>query len=207
MGTGDGDYQMSVWYRLTSGDLNHVATPLYANKSSLGRDVADHIAFGEGSILDWPANVRYWAEDEAHDGEGEDFLLSIDRLPVVSERLKHGLERFGQTMHQLLPVGVFHSDGRSAGQYFIINVLDVLVVLDLERSRYDRIEYKQNAKGETIPDISGLWKPVLRRNAADGHHLFRCAEYPLVLVASEEIKQVFDSLGVMGATFTPLEAT
>lgn len=207
MGERNGNHKMSTWFRLYAGDHNHVSRPLYGTRASFSGDIARSIEFSRGvRIEDWPDNARYWAGDAEHDGEPEDFLLEIHGLPVISERLKDALERFGHTMHQYLPVGVFHADGTAAGRYFIINVLDVPQVLDLVRSRYDRVEYKQNAAGRMFSDLCGLWKPVLRQQAAQGHHLFRCAEAASVLVASDDIKRIFESLGVMGATFTPIEA-
>lgn len=197
---------MTTWYRLFSGDGNHVAKPLYATISNIGSDLARSILFSRGGRIEtWPTDAYYKAGDPSHDGEPEDFLLEVEGLPVVSERLRFALEQFGETGHQFLPIKVLHADGSLAGQYYVVNVLDVPRVLDLSLSRFERTEYKTNAQGETIPDLIGLWKPVLRSDWAAGHHLFRCAEAPLVLVASEDLRQVFQRIAASGSTFRPLD--
>lgn len=82
--------------------------------------------------------------------------------------------------------------------WFILNVLDVVPALDLERSEVDR--YSDGT-------IMFVARPVLRRAAVEGRTIFRMAESPLeAIFVSDEVKARIEEHGLTGLRLVEVES-
>jgi hypothetical protein len=134
------------------------------------------------------ANVPLLKFRELGKGEYGDFLRPQVNIPLVSKRFIETLQTMGIDNFQVFPAEVSDPEGK---QYFSFNVLGNVSCLDLSGSEYE----------EDDGDIEEIFSLVLDAERAADHHLFRLAEFPILLIASEQLKSACESSRIKGMKF------
>jgi hypothetical protein len=150
-------------------------------------------------VGDWDKNIRFWTEREEANGTPDDVLQHcVVALPVFSARVREALEQAGIAGIQYLDVQVQRPDGTPISGYSIANIVNLLPALDVERSMVTRY-------GESRPDrigqISGILKPVLKKDMISGLDILRLAEFPLRYYVSQRFRRIFLEEQFTGYTF------
>lgn len=100
---------------------------------------------------------------------------------------------------QRIPVNVSSCDR----DFEILNVIDLVDCVDEAASVFTKWTHEDGR-----PDKVGQYRMFARlcisAEAAAGHHLFRVREWPIALIASESVKLMFESRGVSGIRFDPV---
>ena len=77
--------------------------------------------------------------------------------------------------------------------YKLVNITQKIEGANLEKSIYTKMA--------TIDEISGFKRLILKKECMNGHKLAILAEFPPHILASEELKQAFESARVTGLRF------
>ncbi|MBI4924146.1 MAG: hypothetical protein HY834_20615 [Devosia nanyangense] len=128
-----------------------------------------------------------------------DFNFAPFDMLVVRASLGEAIEALAGAAVQRLPVTL-------AGQpnvFEILNICQRVPCVDEERSSYVRWT---DADGR--PDKVGQFRYFKRLRVdsalAQGHHLFRIAEWSIVPIASRQMKDVIERAGATGVAFEPV---
>jgi hypothetical protein len=121
------------------------------------------------------------------------------RAPVLSRRAWEAVEPLIGNKSTALPLGRFQDV-----DYFVINVLDMVDALDVEKSTFNRTEYFENGTWHWKQGAI-LRNAVFRSGAPEGHHLFQIPQRRYApFLASEEFAAVIAARGLKGALLRPL---
>jgi len=128
-----------------------------------------------------------------------DFNFCDFDMIVTPANLNADLAKMIGNVVQRIPVKIESSDR----DFEILNVADLVECVDESASTFTKWTH---ADGR--PDKVGQYRMFTRLcidgEAAAGHHLFRVREWPIALIASESVKLMFESRGVSGIRFDPV---
>jgi hypothetical protein len=130
-------------------------------------------------------------------GRPSDFLFGPFDMPVVTVAVSNLVSRF-TTRIERYPVTVASEAG-----FEILNVVDLVECFDFSRSVYT-VWPEDDEFGHKAGSLRMVVELRLDERAV-GHDLFRVAEWPIALVASERLKVALESAGAIGFEFTPLD--
>lgn len=105
------------------------------------------------------------------------FKLKAQRIPVIIEGLKNDFE--------------------------ILNVLDLIACVDEVNSEFDKWT-EMDGRPDKVGKFRMFTHLCIDEKKAEGHHLFRLAEWPIVLVVSNELKVFLEKIEVNGIVFKSL---
>lgn len=126
-----------------------------------------------------------------------DVLPNSAMIPLISERVARILTRLCPDDVQLITASVVAAGEKLSG-FSLVNVVARVASVDHSGSKFTYIPgTKQIMKFNRL-----TFKP----DALGSHHLARELEYNSFILASETLKQAFDSERVMGHAFVPPEA-
>lgn len=168
---------------------------------------------GEGFLYDsedalrWGDPVDNWGDQawvrpdtpEAC-GDLDDWLLNHFGLPLLSGRLKAALDSAGITGIQFLPVTVLAFAGEVLTTYYLASVASLENAVDLTRTIHSRFPDdfpNPHVRGK----VRGMREVVVRKDAVQGHDLFRLSEGSLSLYCSDRFRSVCEDGGFRGAEF------
>ncbi|NMG68096.1 hypothetical protein GPA19_24490 [Azoarcus indigens] len=123
------------------------------------------------------------------------FNLCDFDMVVTSAQVNAALESITGPAIQRIPVTV---EGKSG--FEILNVCDLLQCIDETRSLVTRWT-DADGRPEKIGQLRMVAKLRIDPKAADGHHLFRVAGWPVALIASKEVKSIFEERKVSGVKY------
>lgn len=127
-------------------------------------------------------------------GEPLDFTLGDFDMPVLKNEYAAGLKRLASQEVQVLPVLI---EGIGEG-YSIINITTALRCLDEGRSQ---VTYWPSDDPRSIDRYRMVISPVIDREVAAGHHLFRIAGWETALVVSASVSAILEH--ARGAALEP----
>lgn len=167
----------------------HLGTPVDAG----GLDV-DPRLFTQGERVSEQGALRVPLR---RPGEVVSFNFADFDMVVTLAAVNARLEELAGSDVQRIPVNVLH---RSADQFEILNVCRVVSCIDESRS-----EFLQWGAADGRPEKVGTYrmitKLVVRPDAASAHDIFRIAEWPIALVVSERVRDLFEEMQVSGVKF------
>jgi hypothetical protein len=150
-------------------------------------------------VSDWDKNVKFWTENDEANGTPDDVLQHcVVALPVFSSGLRKALETAGISGIQYLPVRVQRPNGEAIPGYSIANIVNLLPALDIENSMVTKYG---KSRPDRIGQISGILKPVLKRDVVTGFDICRLAEFPLRYYVSQRFREIFVEGKFTGYTF------
>jgi hypothetical protein len=140
-----------------------------------------------------------------------DYPVIEEGWPVMSKRMLEVLESVGFFPHRSLPTRILDGDlGRSIAEgarrfdeqgnfkpefysddYVLLQLIEHLDVMDLERSTYRRYDPEVNM-------VAGLRKPVFKDIGQEYPPIFRPTHCPVTLFVTEAAKQALDASGIRG---------
>lgn len=96
-----------------------------------------HFVLGKSLVGRFPENVQFrMARDRPRDTILTDYLVNVDSLLVISERLRDFLEQRKVKCVEYLPVAILDHKGKPvASKYFIAHTVDDLDCLDVARAQ------------------------------------------------------------------------
>ncbi|RKH26648.1 hypothetical protein D7Y13_20315 [Corallococcus praedator] len=152
------------------------------------------------SVQHWyPASVIF-PLTENRGLELTDSVPNTLNLIIVSERLKRFLEANAGARMEFLPVQLRDQKGRLVPEpYFILNLLEVVECVDLEKSQFER--------SAIIPSFIA-WFSLLVVDPAripPEAKLFRLKEKPNLILIREDLAQVLVNEDYTGMMFLELE--
>lgn len=111
-------------------------------------------------------------------------------IPLMSHELVSVLQKNGVDNLQQFPAILRNEEtGDEWGNYYAVNIVGLISCADMEKSDYTQIGARPNSD---IP-LAHFHNLVIDEERAHGHYLFRLAEEPHVIVASEEIYKATDT--------------
>jgi hypothetical protein len=183
---------MSRYYRL----LEDVALPnrWYLGEACSGGRPVLNLLNGERIVASEPFDI-----DVTRAGQPLDFSFTSFAEPVVKAKLAASILAAAQDDVQLLQAVVGGSR-----EFRVLNVLHWVDCLDEARSEFTRWTL-----GDSRPDLVGQYKNVARLHIDQSkipysRHLFRIANYPVVLIASDKVRSAMITSGCRGAKFIEL---
>jgi hypothetical protein len=88
---------------------------------------------------------------------------------------------------------------RPERRYYLLNLIDLVDCLDLERSELYWDKYEN-----TSEFIRWVYRYAFKPGSTDGHHLFRIVQRPMgSVLVSEEFKQLYEAHDLVGLDFYP----
>ena len=179
------------WYEfLTFTEERSIEGTFQADSAYLGEFGEE--AFFLGRPIDrWNPEIWFSASEPEHDGPPEDILFNDLAMPIFSERLREGVSKVMSGV-QYLPIKVYRPDTSEIPGFSIVNILNRVPALVVERSMvtyYEADYLLPHKRGK----IDSLRKPTLRGSALKGLDIIRLDEYPLPIFVSERFKHVLDS--------------
>ena len=137
--------------------------------------------------------LRYLIEGE---GPPLDFTLAAWNVPVVTTQVAQMLVGVAGNDIQTIPVAI----GPFIDKHMIVNVVRTIECIDRERSVIDW--YPDDEKN---PDLAGtpfaIGKLVIDPRRVADCHIFRLHEYPVKVLVSDTVKQMFEEARITGITF------
>jgi hypothetical protein len=131
-------------------------------------------------------------------GERADVSFVRAAIPVLSSRAAEIVRSLTTASEiELIPAQIA---GETA-EYFVLNVLSVVRCLDEQKTRYVRKWTKDSIRPDRAGDYRTLLGVVIDPSVAQGHNLFRLGGSLVELIASQSIKEAFDSDGLTGVSF------
>jgi hypothetical protein len=159
-----------------------------------GGDSRIFFTLGEGARRGdvWtPVSVeRYPAPRRKHRGKPVDFPSLAGLGLAFSERALQALKPLVGDAIEPLPL-IYEGPGK----FYVINILDVTELLDLDRAVVDRRESGY---------ISTVEKYAFKPGSIDGKHIFKCKECLIDDLVSAEFKALVEAEGLVGARFIPV---
>lgn len=152
---------------------------------------ADHMAFdctrwnGKSKLQNWKKPELVWVDDEfsSSDAQIGDFTKFMGGAIALSERAKAVLEPVIGNQVELLPAS------GEGWQWYLLNVLNVQSVMDVERSKFKIYE-----DGHVGPCTHAyITEP------ADGNEMFLVERYFPHIFISGVVKTAIDTAGLTGA--------
>jgi hypothetical protein len=130
-------------------------------------------------------------------GEEVDFNFCDFDMIVTSSALNAELEELvGPSVVQRIPVSV----GGHTNKFEILNVCELIQCIDETKSSVTKWT-AADGRPEKISQIRMITELKINPQAALGHHIFRLAGWPIALIVSEEVKDLFDAKGVRGLNY------
>jgi hypothetical protein len=129
-------------------------------------------------------------------GKSVDYNDTAFSATVVSERLAEIWKSFTPDSIQLLQAEI----ARSSGVWYVANILDCVDCIDHARSL---IKYCPPDDPDRPSKPRSVMKMVIDCAKAEGHHLFRIAEWKVATIVSAELREVMEEGGVSGVEYWP----
>jgi len=170
-------------------------------KDSTGREILP-VVFRHGHRFEAVSDVHPYVEVLIA-GQPADFRYTVGGVPISSKRFGEIVQRIAPTDIQRIPVAVRLRNGSeySSEGYEILNVLAVLECLDIAHSKVSR--YPQTHwDREKVGNIAAVTRLKILPERAAGHHIFRLAEWPTIIVISEKLRDAFCEAGLTGLLIT-----
>jgi len=142
----------------------------------------------------WEQELVLPVEEE---GISLDYSHGFGMMPIINKHLAEELLKLAHDDIQLFPVKILGHEE----EYFIMNVIQVAECVDERRSR--GILWKPGMAGDPRR-YSSLSEIHIDPTRTSGHKLFRLKHWEMVLICSEEIKDLFDRMEAQGALFRPV---
>lgn len=138
--------------------------------------LGDGVELQEG---EYPQDAKIFMSDQEPGMEIPDLVPNTGQMLIVSKRLKDGIAAVNQGPVQYLPLAIYnHKKRLASGDYFIVNPVGPLDVLDTSASE---IEYHD---GEVVQITKYVLDPDKLAQAPD---IFRIKENPEAYVVSERV--------------------
>jgi len=129
-------------------------------------------------------------------GEAVDFNFCDFDMIVTPAKLNAKLNELVGPAVQRIPATV----NARGDQFEILNVCELVDCIDEAKS-----EFSKWMKTDGRPDKVGEFRMILKLRidptAAAGHHIFRVGGWPIALVASEQVKNLFEANRVTGLKY------
>jgi len=183
---------MTKFYRLLADPEAtsrwHIKAPVDALKNEVDARLFTQSTKYQGSLsLVMPLRRR---------GDLVDFNFGDFDMVVTPEGLNVELEHMLSPQIQRIPVKI-ENGGRG---FEILNVLDVVKCVDEQRSEFTKWT-NSDGRSDKVGKFRMITRLRIDAKAASAHHLFRVAEWPIALIASEDIKSFLEARAVTGITF------
>jgi hypothetical protein len=185
------------WYQVLSCD-NTVKVPFVGDEGELGLDESELRA--GCAVRQWPELAWVRASRKEIDGQPDDVLQTLFRLPIYSYRLRSALQHAQIDGIEYLPIKVLRPDGRSIEGFSVANILSCIQALDMQRS-----EYRLFPEDDEFPVRRGrmqtLDKVVLAASVLNGLDVIRLSKYRAPIFVSQRFVDVFERGGFTGYSF------
>lgn len=129
-----------------------------------------------------------------------DSVCNLNRVPIVSVRIRQIIDVMAPGDCEFLPITLLDHKGKVASrEHFLLNILRVEDVIDMEQSQFDRHPFKEDQiysiellrlKADVVPPDAHIFHP---RTMMDLH------------LIDEEIHDAFMREGITGAQLFPAE--
>lgn len=129
-------------------------------------------------------------------GDEVGFNLCDFDMVVTPASINAELEALVGPAIQRVPVKV---EAPSA-EYEILNVCELVSCFDESRSLFTKWT-DTDGRPEKVGQLRMVIKLKIDPLLADGHHLFRVAGWPIALIASQEVKRLFESMNLSGLKY------
>ncbi|MCA0454325.1 MAG: hypothetical protein LCI00_10160 [Chloroflexi bacterium] len=126
------------------------------------------------------------------------FAMTPWQVPIVDSALAKIIEDFEADAIQRIPVTVLPDKEN----YEILNIVSKLNCLDYDRTTIQY--YEEYAPPGKIGKIRSLTNIHLISRSAENHHIFRLADYTLIIVVSEVLKLALEEKRFTGMRFDTL---
>ncbi len=132
-------------------------------------------------------------------GDQVDFNFGDFDMVVTPAALNAELEKLSGLAIQRIPVVIESSDRK----FEILNVVDQVRCIDEAHSQFTRWT-AADGRSDRTGEYRMITRLRLDDQAASGHHLFRVAEWPVALIASEQVKALLENRETTGLMFEPV---
>lgn len=190
------------WFRAVRW-ANAVSNPYVSSQENCFGIEEDELRTGK-EITSWSANAWIRCTKPEWDGEPDDVLQTHLDVPIYSRRLQEMIAGRAFSGIQFLPIHVLRRDGTEIPGFAIANILNILPVMNLERSELDRYE----DDWPFPPDrgqIAGVYKLALRGAGLESYDIIRVKEFDLAECVSQRFKDAFEEGLFSGCSFKELE--
>jgi len=122
-----------------------------------------------------------------------DFIDNLDGVLIANQKVVNLLKDFGVDNVEYLPVWLMdHQDSLVSKDYFILNVLDGVEIIDMESSTY-RMDALIEDQVDRIKNLVVNYEKI-PKNA----HLFRASKKTNAFFVSDDLKQAFEQSKIKG---------
>lgn len=161
--------------------------PMIECKSKLSK-----LSWISGRFLEEPPTEPLIFEfDATPESEWVDFIRPAPNVPLCSERMRSALEQAGVDNIDYYEAFVLNRTAGESRHYYAANIIGLVKMVDYENSVLD---YDEDDEDE-IDFIKHL---VLDSSRAQGGFLFRLAEFQLLIVVEEHVRNYLEQRGLEG---------
>lgn len=133
-------------------------------------------------------------------GPEVDFNFCDFDMVVTPAKFNVELEALVGPAIQRVPVAI----DAHASDFEILNVCELVPCLDESRSLFTKWT-DQDGRPDKVGQIRMVAKLKIDPSIVLGHHLFRVAGWPIALIASQEVKSLFESRNLSGLRFEEVD--
>jgi hypothetical protein len=163
---------------------------------SSGREV-DPRLFTQGVRVASPAPLRLPLR---RNGEEVSFNFCDFDMVVTPSALNAELQTLVGSAIQRIPVTI----ETKAGKYEILNVCELVDCVDESRSTFTKWT-DAAGRPEKVGQFRMFSNFKIKPLIAHGHHIFRIAGWPIALIASEQVKSLFETKSTSGVAYEPVD--
>lgn len=163
-----------------------------------------------GDILDvdnWtlsteaPAGFAYLTVELERDGQEIDFTLTeAYSVPIISAKVRAELNDIAGI--EFIPVVVLNKQCND--DYFALIISQKIECIDEENSEFQKFEENDPVRPDKAGDYRAFMKLRLDKNKIVDTDLFRLKKFEIAVIASEKIKDRFETIGTTGIVFKPV---
>ncbi len=151
-------------------------------------------------IENWPEITFYYNPEEG--SRKTDYLGNDLGWFVISERFKNILQEEKIEGIQYLPINIVNiKTNEKLGNYFVVNVCNLVEALDLDNSVYDVFEIDENRKYILVV------KYALKAELIKGLDIFRLKEEDIPIYVSERFVDTVKKYGMTGFDFLKVKVS
>lgn len=154
----------------------------------------EELSWVRGRPLDMTIPELGFAMDAGRSFAWPDFIRPGPNIPLFSPRLREALDAGGVDNIEYFPARVLNRSTGEQRPYFAANVIGLLRAMDRDQSQF--MPYEDN------PDVAlTIDRLVIDDSRFDGLRLFRLAEFDLLIVVQDALKERLEQLALVGVDF------
>jgi hypothetical protein len=209
---GDGylESKFSNWEKVDSAFYSAIEIELTGDEGVLIREQQENGLWKVAKVK-MPVDLVFIGFDDLFVSTDYPYIRDTRLWPIVSKRMLNVLLSLGSFSYQAIPITFKYVDNFSSDEeerekvslirnhdFVVLQLLEYLDALDMEKSDYTKTPYESNPKAERI----NIRKMVLKEPIGGFPPVFRVKENEIPLYVSAAAKEALEKAGIKGLDFS-----